>query len=115
MEIKWRTVTGSQEQRPDVIDQTSSSKYVYLRRNIQRITRIEESGNPVTLWQYDEAVITHEEYAPYDTFVVALVQSEIDNLVTEQDKKIAEQNALITALQADVEYTAMMADIDLEG
>ncbi len=98
-----------------MIDQTSSSKYVYLRRNIERITRIDGSGNPVTLWQYDEAVVTHEEYAPYDTFVVELVQAEINNLVTEQDKKIAEQNALIAAVQADVEYTAMMADVDLEG
>ncbi len=98
-----------------MIDKTSSSKYVYLRRNIKRITRIDGNGAPVMLWQYDEAVVTHEEYTPYDTFVVELVQAEINNLVTEQDKKITEQNELITAIRADVEYTAMMADIDLEG
>ncbi len=98
-----------------MIDQTSSSKYVYLRRNIERISRIDGTGNPVTVWQYDEEVVKHEEYAPFYSLVFELVQAEINHLVTEQEKKIAEQNALIAAVQADVEYTAMMADVDLEG
>lgn len=107
MEIRWKTVTGSQEQKPDVIDKTSSSKYVYLRRNIERITKTDERGS-VLLWQYDEAVVTQEEYAQYDTVVMEIVQAELDNLASEQEKKTA-------TMQANIEYIAMMADIDLEG
>lgn len=108
MEIKWKTVTGSQEERPLVIDKTSSGKYVYLRRNIERITREESQGKPVQLWQYEEAAIPQDEYAPYDTVVMEIVQAELSNFAMVQ----AEQTAII---QANVEYIAMMADIDLEG
>ena len=52
MKIVWETVTGSQENRPEVIDKTSSGKYVYLRRNFQRITRTNENSGAVVLWQY---------------------------------------------------------------
>ena len=108
MEIKWKTVTGSQEERPLVIDKTSSGKYVYLRRNIERITKEESQGNQVQLWQYEEAAIPQDEYAPYDTVVMEIVQAELSNFAMVQ----AEQTAII---QANVEYIAMMADIDLEG
>lgn len=108
MEIRWKTVTGSQTEKPEVIDKASSSKYVYLRRNIERITRTDEQGGGVSLWQYDEAVVTQEEYAQYDTVVMEIVQAELNNLASEQ----AKQNA---AMLANIEYIAMMADIDLEG
>lgn len=108
MEIRWKTVTGSQEERPPVIDKTSSGKYVYLRRNIQRITKEDGQGAPVQFWQYEEAAIPQDEYAPYDTVVMEIVQAELSNFAMVQ----AEQNAII---QANVEYIAMMADIDLEG
>lgn len=84
MEIKWKTVTGSQEKRPEVIDKTSSGKYVYLRRNIERITKEDTQGEPVQLWQYEEAAVPQEEYAPYDTVVMEIVRAEIDAIATEQ-------------------------------
>lgn len=108
MEIKWRTVTGSQEQKPEAIDKTSSSEVVYLRRNIKRTYKTEEKGGVVLLWQYEEAIVTQEEYAQYDTVVMEIVQAELDSMASEQ----AEHNA---AMLANIEYIAMMADIDLEG
>ena len=98
----------SQENRPEVIDKTSSGKYVYLRRNFQRITRTNENSGAVVLWQYEEAKVTQEEYAQYDTVVMEIVQAELDSMASEQ----AEHNA---AMLANIEYIAMMADIDLEG
>ena len=98
----------SQENRPEVIDKTSSGKYVYLRRNFQRITRTDENSGKVVLWQYEEAKVTQEEYAQYDTVVMEIVQAELDSMASEQ----AEHNA---AMLANIEYIAMMADIDLEG
>lgn len=108
MEIRWKTVTGSQEERPLVIDKTSSGKYVYLRRNIERITKEESQGNQVQLWQYEEAAIPQDEYAPYDTVVMEIVQAELSNFAKVQ----SEQTAI---MQANIEYIAMMADVDLEG
>lgn len=46
--------------------------------------------------------------AQYDTVVMEIVQAELDSMASEQ----AEHNA---AMLANIEYIAMMADIDLEG
>lgn len=81
---------------------------MYLRRNFQRITRTDENSGTVVLWQYEEAKVTQEEYAQYDTIVMEIVQAELDSMASEQ----AEHNA---AMLANIEYIAMMADIDLEG
>ena len=81
---------------------------MYLRRNFQRITRTDENSGKVVLWQYEEAKVTQEEYAQYDTVVMEIVQVELDSMASEQ----AEHNA---AMLANIEYIAMMADIDLEG
>lgn len=108
MEIKWKTVTGSQEERPEVIDKTSSGKYVYLRRNIERITKEDTQGEqPVQLWKYEEAAVLQEEYAQYDTVVMEIVRAELSDFASVQ----AEQTAI---MQANIEYIAMMADVDLE-
>lgn len=106
MEIRWRTVKGSQEEKPDVIDKTSSEKYVYLHRNIERITQTEDGG-AVHLWQYDEAVVTHEDYEKDPNIATEVLQAEIDRLET----KLENQNL---TNQANVEYIAMMSGIELE-
>ncbi len=108
MEIRWKTVTGSQEQRPDVIDKTSSSRYVYLHRNIHQIDKTDDKGETVQLWQYEEAKITQEEYSQYNNVVTELLQTELSDLKSSQ----AQTNAY---MQANIEYIAMMSDIDLEG
>ncbi len=107
MKIEWRTVTGSQEKKPEAIDKTSSSQYVYLRRNIERITKTDEKGGSVLLWKYEEAEVTQEEYEKYDTIATELLQSEISLLESKQ----SEQNSVTNA---NIEYLAMMAGIELE-
>lgn len=107
MEIKWKTVNGSQEIRPEVVDKTSSSRYVYLRRNFQKITKLDEKSEQVTLWQYEEAKVTQEEYAQYDNIIMEIVRAEIDTMA-------ADQEAFNAAMQASLEYVAMMADVDME-
>lgn len=115
MKIEWRKVTGSQEEKPEVIDKESSSKYVYLRQNIERITQTDENGVSVDLWQYDEAIVTQEEYAPYDTLATELIQERVSAIETAQEKKNAELQAMIEETQANTEYIAMMTGTDLEG
>lgn len=55
---------------PELIDSTSSPLGVYLRKNIEQITQ-ESEGETQTLYEYDEAYITKDEYALY---------SNVDNL-----------------------------------
>ncbi len=66
MELTYKTVRGSQQTRPEDLDLTSSPDKVYLRRNITTVTEANATtGESIHLWQYDEAILTREEYAQY--------------------------------------------------
>lgn len=58
----YETVTGSQAEKPAELDTTSSAEYVYYRRNIKQIEQTDDQGNMVTLWQYEEAKVSRQEY-----------------------------------------------------
>lgn len=118
MKITWKTVTGSQLSRPEVLDKTSSSRYVYLRRNIKQITRTDDKSAPVVLWEYEEAKVTQEEFAQYDNIIMDVLQAELNNLAFDQaalQETLNEAVQINQANQANIEYIAMMSDVDLEG
>lgn len=58
----WKTVRGSQETQPSEFDTTSSSVWVYQRRNVHTVTETNEDGMTTTLWEYEERLLTREEY-----------------------------------------------------
>ena len=62
----WKKVTGTQPERPEEIDRTSSPSTVYLRKNIEQVEKEVEGADgkmqTVTEWQYDEKEMTVEEY-----------------------------------------------------
>lgn len=62
----WKKVTGTQPDKPEEVDRTSSPSTVYLRKNIEQVTREVEGSDgetqTVTEWQYDEREMTVEEY-----------------------------------------------------
>lgn len=88
---------------------------VYLRRNIKRTYKTEEKGGVVLLWQYEEAIVTQEEYAQYDNVVMEVVQAAVQEAVQEAVSGLAaEQEEKIATVRADIEYMAMMQDIDLK-
>ena len=41
----WKKVTGTQPERPEEIDRTSSPSTVYLRKNIEQVTREVEGSD----------------------------------------------------------------------
>ena len=87
MNIVYAHHEGSQAERPAGVDTTSSKTIVYLRKNIEQVTHEDpQTGGPVTLWEYDEAELTREEYRAYT----------VDNRLDDQ--------------QAQIDYTAMMTD-----
>lgn len=62
----WKKVTGTQPDKPEEVDRTSSPSTVYLRKNIEQVTREVEGSDgkmqTVTEWQYDEKEMTVKEY-----------------------------------------------------
>lgn len=89
MEIVFTHHEGTQAERPAAVDTTSSKTVVYLRRNIEQITREDEQGT-ITLWSYDEAELTPDEFWKY-----SVDENQMD-------------------MQGKIEYLAMMTDVDLE-
>lgn len=85
MIINYTHHEGTQEQQPREIDTVSSESVVYVRKNIQRITKTTEDGE-IKARSYDEAELNHNDYIQF----------------------LAEQ----TAAKAD--YIAMMVDVDVE-
>lgn len=80
--------------KPDILDTTSSKVVVYLRKNIEKIDEVDQtSGDTIQMYVYDEATLTKEEY----------------------DQYVAELNIRdIQQQRADIDYIALMTDVDLE-
>lgn len=63
MDLIFVHVEGSQETRPLEFDATTSDTVIYIRRNIERITKTDEmTGDSVELWAYDEAEVSIDEF-----------------------------------------------------
>ena len=74
--------------KPELIDSTSSKKYVYLRKDITEIQQEE-----ATMYEYNEAKLTKKEYEQY--------LEELSIIDIQQQR-------------ADIDYIALMTGIDLE-
>ena len=101
----WKKVTGTQPERPEEIDKTSSPATVYLRKDIKQVEREIEGDDgqktTVTEWQYDEKEMTVEEYES-----MMLMKS----IVEENTSGIVES---VTQFQKDTvidEYTAQLIE-----
>lgn len=60
----WKTVTGTQQERPEEVDRESSPTTVYLRKNIRQVEQkeAEDSEETVSVWQYEERELSVQEY-----------------------------------------------------
>lgn len=92
----WKTVENSSSVKPDAIDRTSSQAVVYVRKDFEEVPNVDEEGNPTqgTHWKYKEQTIPKEDWAAYEKAI-------------EADSK-CDVNA------ANIEYIAMMTDVDLD-
>lgn len=54
-------VEGTQTEKPLEFDATTSKTVVYVRKNIERITKT-QNGNTYEVWEYDEAQIPMSEF-----------------------------------------------------
>jgi len=106
MQIIWKNVTGCQPNKPDEVDTTSSPTTVYLRRNIQQkeITQNEET---ITVWAYEEAQLTKEEYEEYLEVAQIFSTPEMEKM----KERLEAQDTIIAALASDAEYTTCMLEM----
>ena len=75
-------------EHPQTVDDTSSKNWVYVRRNIEEHERVDEmTGDAVTYYAYEEIKLPKDTYPIY-----------------QQEQANA----------ANLDYIAMMTDIDLE-
>lgn len=107
MQLNWRRAEGTQIEKPKEIDIATSPYSVYIRKNIQQEVRQQQDGSGVTVWTYDEAVLTLKEYAQYQKELAeceSLSQQELveNNLVVMgaiaesfEQQIVAEENQLI--------------------
>lgn len=58
----WKKVNGSQANKPEEFDTTTSSLVVYQRRNIKEVEVKNTDGTKTTLWEYEERELTKEEF-----------------------------------------------------
>lgn len=86
--MAWYYVEG--KERPVIVDETSSKKWVYIRRNIEEFEREDETDPTIKekFYKWEEMRIPKENYPIYQLEV---------------------QNA------ANLDYLAMMSDIDLDN
>ena len=80
--------------KPELVDTASSKKYVYLRKDIIETQKTDEFSNEtITLYEYQEAKLTKQEYQEY----------------------LAELSIIdIQQQRADIDYIAIMTGVDLE-
>lgn len=113
MNILYTHHEGSQEIKPLALDSSSSKSAIYLRRNIEQITRTDEtSGETVTLWSYDEAKLTPAEYEQYKSEAAAELSAKVE------EDNISMMDAIATLyeqqmLQEEENLTLMSAMADL--
>ena len=50
---------------PELVDNTSSQYITYLRKNVVEKQVTDETGETYTMFEYDEAKLTKEQYAEY--------------------------------------------------
>ena len=59
--VGYKLVYGSQLTRP--LEKEINVDTVYLRKNIEKVTKQDENGNPYEIWQYLEKQMTLREFA----------------------------------------------------
>lgn len=95
MELNYRKSQSSVY--PELIDTTSSKRYVYLRENVVETQSEDMDGKTCTYYEYDEAKLTKEEYEQYlkDMNSTKTLES-IENLKVE-NQILTEQIDMLTS------------------
>lgn len=103
----WKTVTGTQPERPAEVDRESSQTTVYLRKNIRQVEQkeAEDSEETVKTWKYEERELTIAEYESMilmqqvvsentSGIVESVTQFQRDAVIDEYTEKLIEEGVI---------------------
>lgn len=95
--MKLNYIKSQSSNKPDLVDTTSSKKYVYLRQNVVEKQAENMGEESYTYYEYDEAKLTKEEYEQYLMEMNSTETLEsIENIKTE-NQMLTEQVDMLTA------------------
>lgn len=123
MNIVYKYHEGSQSTKPLSIDTNSSKTVVYLRRNVEQITKTDPmSEEEITLWSYEEAVLTLDEYEQYKSEAAALLTAKVtdDNIslmeaiVESYEQSMIAQENQITIMEAIADIYDAIAELQAQ-
>lgn len=76
--------TGESTVYPQLIDTTSSKKWVYVRKNVKEESRTDEAGGHYTVWTFDETMIPKDVYSIFESQVNDEARlADIEEVITE--------------------------------
>lgn len=78
---EWKTVFGTEPEKPEEFDTSLSPTTVYQRRNIKKVTKTESDGTKVQGWQREERELTLEEYGQL-TLMEEMLHSNKEEIVS---------------------------------
>lgn len=92
----WKLAENSSDIKPAEIDRESSSSVVYVRKDFEEVPNVDPEGQEAEghHWRYLECAVPKDDWDAFETAMIA-------------DEK-SDTNA------ADIEYIAMMTDVDLD-
>lgn len=63
--MEWKTVRGTQDKKPEQLEYADN--YVFLRKNIHSVSETDPTDETknFTGWEYDEILLTKEQYNDY--------------------------------------------------
>lgn len=63
--MEWKTVRGTQDKKPEQLEYAGD--YVFLRKNIHSVSETDpkDETKNFTGWEYDEILLTKEQYNDY--------------------------------------------------
>ena len=63
--MEWKTVRGTQDKKPERLEYAGD--YVFLRKNIHSVSETDPTDETknFTGWEYDEILLTKEQYNDY--------------------------------------------------
>lgn len=110
MQLNWRTVEGTQLEKPEEVEIGITT--VYLRRNIERTPK-DYGDQIIFVWQYEESQLTLEEYAEYKEDMgkpsIQSIMQQISGIQAEQEMQSIAQDSnteiimqTLSDIQADI-------------
>lgn len=63
--MEWKTIRGTQDKKPEQLEYAGD--YVFLRKNIHSVSETDPTDETknFTGWEYDEILLTKEQYNDY--------------------------------------------------